>query len=285
MKHILHIIILIVFTSSITASAQEVSTSYGVSAQAGHSLQINGIDLYYESYGEGDPLLLIHGNGQSIGSMAAQIEYFSASYNVIIADTRGHGKSEMGEGVLTYEQITEDLMGLLDHLKIGSVPIIGWSDGGVVGLHIASKYPSRVNKLVTYGANTYAGGASVYPWLIQMLKGLDANIVDGLKKEPNSADLLHQKQLNDLMMQMTPITPAMLQRITAPTLIMAGDKDAITNRHTIEIFEQIPNAHLAIMPGQTHLMPVTNPKAFNKVAADFLKMPFKRPTTKAAFLQ
>ncbi len=211
--------------------------------------------------------------------MAAQIEYFSQSYNVIIADNRGHGKSGLGNQPLTYEKINSDLIALLDHLKIKKTNIIGWSDGAVVGLHIASKYPTRVNKLVSFAANLFAGEPAIYPWLDRALRHNGATIQDGLKKNPNDTELQHQKQIYDLMMNMTPITPIMLQQITAPTLVMAGDSDAITNHHTVDIFEHIPNAHLAIMPGQTHFMPMINPEVFNNITAAFLITPYKRPTT------
>jgi pimeloyl-ACP methyl ester carboxylesterase len=107
---------------------------YGDNPEAGKYVKVNGINLYYESYGEGKPLMLIHGNGGSIINMGYQIEYFSTKYKVIIPDCRGRGKSEMNTDSLTYDLITADLVALLESLNIDSCNIIGWSDGGIIGL-------------------------------------------------------------------------------------------------------------------------------------------------------
>lgn len=281
MTSILRYSCILVIVTGLSAYAQDDRIAYGSNEFAGQYVAVNGVSLYFESYGEGHPLLLVHGNGSSIKDMAAQIEYFSKSYRVIMADSRGHGRSGMGEGALTYEKISDDFVALLNYLEIEKVHIIGWSDGAIIGLHIASRHPSRVSKLVSFAANLYEEEAVFYPWANRMMEEWRSDIEEELKQTPESPELKHQEQLLNLMIKMTPITPADLQKITAPTLVMAGDKDMITNRHTIEIFESLPNAHLAIMPGQTHFMPVTAPEVFNHVAADFLKTPFRRPSTEA----
>jgi pimeloyl-ACP methyl ester carboxylesterase len=127
--------------------------AYGQNAAAGHTAKVNGIAIYYETCGSGPPLLLIHGNGGSIFSMRCQIPFFSASYMVIAADSRSHGKTEDGSGRLTHEQMADDLAGLLDTMHVDSVDVIGQSDGGILPLLLALRHPAKVRALVASSPN------------------------------------------------------------------------------------------------------------------------------------
>jgi pimeloyl-ACP methyl ester carboxylesterase len=109
--------------------------------------------MYYEIYGKGEPLLIIHGNGGSIENFSNQIPFFSKKYQVILADSRAHGKSVDDQDSLSYEMMADDFAALLDHLKIDSAHVIGWSDGGINGLLLASRHPEKVKKLAATGAN------------------------------------------------------------------------------------------------------------------------------------
>ena len=109
-------------------------TPYGSNENVGKYITINGAKIYYEEYGKGEPLLLIHGNSGSIKSMENQIDYFKNKYRVIVADNRGQGKSELKTDSLTYVQITKDWNGIVNYLKLDSINIVGWSDGGIIGL-------------------------------------------------------------------------------------------------------------------------------------------------------
>jgi len=121
-------------------------TPYGHNESVGKYANINGIRMYYEEYGEGEPLFIIHSNAGAIKSMAWQIEYFKSKYRVIIADSRGHGKSESSTGPLTYIQIAKDWAELANQLNIDSVHVIGFSDGGIIGLLMGINHPDKVNK-------------------------------------------------------------------------------------------------------------------------------------------
>ena len=127
--------------------------SYGNDTNAGHFAKVNGISLYYEIRGDGPPLLLIHGNGGSIERVRCQIEYFSRSRRVIVADSRAHGRSDSGAGRLTYEQIADDLSALLGELKIDASDLWGHSDGGIVALLLAIRHPGQVRKVIASSAN------------------------------------------------------------------------------------------------------------------------------------
>ncbi len=123
---------------------------YGDNKDAGNYALLNGIRLYYEIYGKGDPLILLHGNGGNIKGMEHQIEYFSKQYRVIAMDCRGRGKSELGKDSLTYMQMTKDVASLLDYLQVDSTYIIGRSDGGIIGLLMGIYFPEKVKKIAAF---------------------------------------------------------------------------------------------------------------------------------------
>ncbi len=127
--------------------------SYGANTEAGNYLKVNGINLYYEVYGEGEPLVLIHGSGQSIADMAHQIRHFSTDYQVVVADSRAHGRSGMADEQMTYKIMAQDWVALINHLKLPPVRLVGWSDGGNISLEIASTHPSSVDRVAVMGAN------------------------------------------------------------------------------------------------------------------------------------
>src|SRR5579862_1201986 len=227
-----------------TAGYGQAPPAYGENDKAGSFVSVNGIKLYVETYGSGQPLLMIHGNGGSIVTMSNQIKYFAPHYKVIVADSRGHGKSEMGKGRLTYEQMAEDLNAMLELRGIKSTYILGWSDGGILGLLIAIHHPERVSKLAIMGANLVPSGAYDWAldWVAKQNKAVDEMIAKGDKSQPWEI----AKQYLDLLGNQPNIPVSDLSKITAPTLVMAGDKDVVRGEHTLQIFENIPKAHLCI---------------------------------------
>ena len=256
---------------------------YGNNATAGVFVTVNGIKLYYESYGSGPPLLAIHGNGQSLRAMGYQIQFFSREYNVIAADNRGHGKSEMGEPPLTYEQMAEDFNAILEKLHLKSVLVLGWSDGGILGLLLAIHHPDKVGKLAIMGANLEPSAAE--DWALKFVAEQEKLVDEKLAAKDDSQHWSIMKQYLGLLRDQPHIPLSDLHRITAPTLVMAGDKDVIRNEHTLKIFENIPKAHLCIFPGATHMIPRENPKLFNETVERFFKAPFTRPDTKDLFVK
>jgi pimeloyl-ACP methyl ester carboxylesterase len=138
--------------------------------------------MYYEIYGNGEPLLIIHGNGGSVFSAKDQIPFFQNKYKVIVVDSRGHGKTNNNIDSLTYDLIADDINSLLEHLKIDSAHVFGQSDGAIVGLIMAFRYPKKVKKLAAMAPNTRPDSAVTYPevenWLkrnIALKMGTDSN--------------------------------------------------------------------------------------------------------------
>src|SRR6185436_1102382 len=139
---------------------------YGNNSSTGKYAEVNHIRIYYEVYGKGEPLLLLHGNSSSISTFDKQIPEFSKHFMVIAVDSRGQGKSSEDGKPYTYDLFADDMNALLDHLKLENVNIVGWSDGGNTGLIMAMKYPSKVKKLVTMGANVFINNEVVEKWVL-----------------------------------------------------------------------------------------------------------------------
>ena len=275
------ILMLSILTSTIS-NAQihmnlDFDTPYGDNELVGKYVTVNGIQMYYEEYGEGEPLFLIHGNSGDIKSMGNQIDYFKSNYRVIIADSRGHGKSELNTDSLTYVQMAEDWNELANQLNIDSVNIIGWSDGGIIGLLMGINHPDKVKKIAAMAPNLRPDSTAIYPYLVSYVKHSKQQVEMMIQAKDTSQEWNLLNQRLTLMAYQPSISTADLSKIQVPVLIMAGDKDIIREEHTIEIYQNIKNAHLCILPGETHFMPASNPGVFNKIVETFITKPFIRP--------
>src|SRR5262249_24612854 len=127
-------------------------------AHGGQFAAINNIRIYYETYGAGRPVLILHGGLGSLSRMRCQIMALASSYFVIAPDSRGHGRSTDSSETLSYSLMADDMLKLLDHLQINQVDVVGWSDGAIIGLDLAMHHPVRVKKLVAISANFDASG-------------------------------------------------------------------------------------------------------------------------------
>jgi pimeloyl-ACP methyl ester carboxylesterase len=285
---ILSVFFLVIFSFSVIHLGAQVpplkfDIAYGTNQAVGKYAEVNGIKMYYEEYGQGKPLVLIHGNGGSILHMGYQIQYFSKYYRCIVADSRAHGKSAVGNGRLTYEVMADDWAALLDHLKIDSAYVLGWSDGGILGLLLAIHHPKKVSKLAAMGANLQPDSSAVYSWVVPILENMNKLTDSMISAKNKSQNWDVMKKHLDLLSNQPHIPLQELHKIACPVLVMGGDKDVIREEHTTEIYQNIPKAHLCIFPGETHMIPVTDPDLFNATVSRFLKNPFKRPDTKDFF--
>lgn len=254
---------------------------YGANPLASGTFEHDGVVLYYESYGEGAPLLVVHGNGASIGSMAAQIEYFRSRHRVIAMDSRDHGRSADSDGALTYEVMTDDLAALIEHLRLDPVDVIGWSDGGIEALLLAVRHPDKVKKIVSMAPNLSPGPGVFYKETEELLK---ASLASNTEETRKTAAGRRAEKVAGLVLKEPNIDPELLKQITAPTLILAGDHDMVRIEHIVEIFNQLPNGQLGILPDSTHMVPFDNPRLFNDTAANFLGTPFTRRDRIADFI-
>lgn len=258
------------FSSTIQVlNGQTPAIRYGDNKEAGNFKRINGINLYYEIYGTGKPLIFLHGNGGSIRNQGIKIEYFKKYFQVIAIDSRGHGKSiDTTSKQLTYEQMANDIKVLLDSLNIDSAFVSGQSDGGILGLLIAINFPAKISRLATFGANMFPGKKAIFDELDNLLR-------DTLKVTKD----FNKRRLYSLMAYQPNISAKDLQKIKCPVLLMSGDRDVIRLEHSIKMFSNIENSNLFIMPGATHFGSVEKPELFNLVLMDFFNKPFSKVST------
>lgn len=222
------------------------------------------IELHCEETGSGEPLVLLHGNGEDGTYFTHQIAHFSQRFRVLALDTRGHGKSPRGEAPFTIRQFARDLLAFLDARGIERAHLLGFSDGGNIALVFALAHPERVGKLVLNGANLNARGVKRSVQVPIELGYRMARLFAGL-----SAKARANAEMLGLMVNDPNVAPEELAALTAPTLVIAGENDMIREDHTRLIAERIPNARLAFVPGD-HFVAAKNPAAFNREVERFL---------------
>jgi pimeloyl-ACP methyl ester carboxylesterase len=259
---------------------------YGSNEQAGKYIDVNDIRVYYETYGEGEPLLLLHGNGGSIENFFLQIPEFSKYFKVIALDSRAQGRSTDSDKEISYALMASDMAAFIDKLNLGSVNIVGWSDGGIIGIELAYTYPDKVKKLVTIGANYSNKNFVAHGENIRMdakdtlvirsrkLAEKYRNTLERLSPNPGKIPEI-RKKLNNLMEKYPNFTEKQLQEINTPTLVIVGDHDIISLDHTVSLFASLPHSELFVIPGATHVVPVEQPDLLNNVIVRFLTTPFR----------
>ena len=223
------------------------------------------IQLHYIEQGQGQPLILLHGNGEDNTYFEHQIPCFSKDYRVIAIDTRGHGKSPRGEKPFTIKQFAEDLKDFMDAKGITKAIILGFSDGGNIALEFALKHPERIEKLILNGANLFPSGVKpLYQWPIEIGYRIAKMFSKKSSKAKQNAEML------GLMVNEPHIDPSELARLTIPVLVIAGKKDMIKESHTRLIYKSLPDAQMNIIEGD-HFIANKNYEAFNRVVEWFLK--------------
>jgi pimeloyl-ACP methyl ester carboxylesterase len=243
---------------------------YGHDPAAGQTFTHDGIKLYYEVYGVGEPVLLVHGNGGSIADLSAQIAHFRKRYKVIAMDSRDQGRSADSPDAITYEKMTDDLAALLDHIKVGPVNVLGWSDGGIEALLLGIRHPAKVKKIASMAANLNPTDQAISADVVALVKSL-------LETMPaDSPENRRERKVTGIMLAEPHIDAKSLEAITAPTLVMAGDHDLIRLEHIVEIYNHLSNSQLVIFPNATHMIPFDDPATFNGAVDRFFRTPFAR---------
>ena len=237
-------------------------------ANKAESVKLDDVYIYIETYGSGPPVLVLHGGLGSIGSMRYQIMALAKCHLVIAADSRGHGRSSDTDASLSYATMSDDMVKLLDHLHIQKVSVVGWSDGGIIGLDLAIRHPERIEKLVAIGANYDVGGLVKNPILNEKIPRMPLSY-RLFAYDPNHWPELYQKVL--AMEQTQPhYSEQDLNKIEAKTLIMAGEFDVIRRDHTDRLAAAIANSQEIIVKGAHHSLQVDKPETVNAYIVQFL---------------
>ncbi|GEN75381.1 alpha/beta fold hydrolase [Chryseobacterium hagamense] len=260
MKKIIGLIILCICTPGFAQTH-----SFGKNPAAGKVLHLKDADIYYEVYGKGQPLFLLHGNGGSIDAFSKEIPGLSKHFMIVAMDTRGQGKStDTSTEPLTYRKFADDVKLLSDKLKLKKINILGWSDGGNTALEFAIRYPDRTNRIITSGANVFPAGVG-------------ENEVESMKKEAAEKRAQQKPEseirLLQLMIDEPKITKQQLNHIKAEVLVVAGENDLILRSHTEYIAKEIPGAKLKIYKGASHGVPIERAEELSKDVIEFIKKP------------
>lgn len=229
---------------------------------------VNDIQMYYEIYNAagGDPVLLLHGGLGSTLNWGNQVPALTPKHKVIALDSRGHGRSTRSDQPFGYELMASDVLAMMDYLKLEKVKVVGWSDGGIIGLVLAMQHPDRLNGLFAFGANYNVSG--VKPTVetdpvFGMAVAMAAENYQKLSPTPGEFESF-LKQISAMWFSQPDFKPEQLGKITVPTVIADGQyEEAIKTEHTVELARLIPGAKLVIIPNVSHMAMWQDPKAFN----------------------
>lgn len=222
------------------------------------------IKLNYTEKGQGEPLILLHGNGEDYTYFSHQLDCFSKKCRVIAVDTRGHGKSPRGRKPFTITQFAEDLYDFMKSQGIEKADLLGFSDGGNIALTFALKHPDMVSRLILNGANLYPGGVRACFQLPIILEYHLAFLLKGRGEKH-----MRKYELLSLMVKEPQIRPEELKALNIRTLVIAGKKDMIKESHSRLIHKSLPDSRLRIIDGD-HFIAQKEHISFNTEVADFL---------------
>ncbi|MEB3043319.1 alpha/beta fold hydrolase [Rhizobium mulingense] len=232
---------------------------------------VNDIKMYYAEYGEGDPILFIHGGLGNTGVWGHQIAEFARDHLVIVADSRGHGRSTRSQQPFGYDLMTSDYVALLDYLKVDKVTLVGWSDGGIIGIDMAMRYPEKLTRVIAQAANVTTDG--VKPDVLSNKTFNDYITVAGEQYRKLSPTPNEYKAFVDQISRMWKTQPnwtaTELGKITLPVTLAIGDHDeAVKLDHTEMMAKEIPGAKLVILKDASHFAMLQDPAGYNAMIRD-----------------
>ena len=268
-------VLLLVVVGSAQAQDNPVQLDPLPTPTASGLLDVNDIQMYYAQYGEeGQPLILLHGGLGNADYFANQIPAFvEAGYQVFAFDSRGHGRSSVTDTPIGYSLMASDVLAAMDTLGIDKADLVGWSDGGIIGLDIAIHHPERLNKLVAYGANYVpAGVKSDIGDSVVFNAYIEQALADYtlLNPAPENVDAF-LANIGNMWATEPNFTDEQMRGITTPTLILDGwQEEAIYPQHDFDMAELIPNGELTLMPGVGHFAMFLTPDMFNSIVLNYL---------------
>jgi len=242
-------------------------------------LPIRGLQIYYETSGEGEPLLLLHGGFGTVEDFVSQTPELAKRFKVVAFERPGHGRSADNGEPFTFNTMTDRTVDFMDSLGLKATNLVGWSDGAALALMVAIARPDLAKRIVSIGGFFNTGNLSAHDkdWLKyatpesfrkaapEVVKRYDEFAPDGPAHFPIVFEKTVRMWLNE-----PDIQKEELAKISAPTLVMAGDREAIPTEHTLELFRSIKGAQLCIVPGSTHFLLSENPTAANRAILEFL---------------
>jgi len=271
------LIVVLLHTASLISCSRQ--TEVHAPAANGYA-EIGAVRLYYEITGDGEPLLLLHGGFGGSDHFAELVPLLSKSFEVITVDRRGHGRSTDDGEPYSYGGMAEEMRAFLDYLQLGSVKILGFSDGGVVGLHLASTYPETVEKLVAVGANFRVDGMTpetidfmtnqMTPENLSKVFPEVERTYGATNPQPdNYASFIERSHA--MWMRDPYLTEQQMTGIEVPVLSIIGEHDAIRLEHVLEIRSLIAGSQICVLPGATHFLLGEKPEVVLPILLDFFE--------------
>lgn len=260
MKQVIHCFALIILTftscndKTEKPNSMEATTGDTLTFKTGYS-EVNGLKMYYEVYGQGKPLFLIHGGGSTIQTNFEKIiPLLAKNRKVIAVELQAHGRTSDRNADLTFEQDADDIAALLRNLNIAKADFFGFSNGGTTTLQIAIRHPEIVDKIILGSPLAKRNGAPDWFWNFisqAKLENMPEKLKEGYKKvaaDTNGLQIMHDRDVKR-MVNFKDISDEQIKSIDVPALIIIGDKDVILPEHAIELHRQIVNSELAVIPG------------------------------------
>jgi pimeloyl-ACP methyl ester carboxylesterase len=241
-------------------------------SQSGYA-PVNGIKIWYATFGLGEPVILLHGGLANSNYWGNQVRALQEHYRVIVMDSRGHGRSTRNAEPYGYDQMAADVIGLMDFLKIPKAAIIGWSDGAILGLDIAMHHPERLSKLFAFAANSDPSGVAdiAHSDVFNAYIARAENEYEALSPTPHEYKAFLE-QITKMWETQPNWTAADLKKITVPTWIVDADHDEAIKRENTEFMAaNIPNAGLLIQPAVSHFSFLQDPDQFTAHVLHFLQ--------------
>ncbi|MBR0733951.1 alpha/beta hydrolase [Bradyrhizobium japonicum] len=234
---------------------------------------VNGIKVWYATFGRGEPVLLLHGGLANANYWGHQVRALQRHYQVIVMDSRGHGRSSRDQEPYGYDLMASDVVALLDHLKIRKAAIVGWSDGAIIGLDIAMKHPERVSKLFAFAANSDPSGVADIA-SNDVFNAYIARAGEEYKRlSPTPTEYKNfVAEITKMWESQPKWTASDLATIKVPTWIVDGDHDEAIKRENTEFMAaNIPGAGLLIQPEVSHFSFLQDPGQFSDDVLHFLE--------------
>jgi len=275
-KALLTALIVAHFVVQNTTCVAQANIPYG--SNNGKYQNVYGVKLYYEEYGQGTPLLLLHGGLGSIENLAPLIPDLSKKFRVIAVDCPGQGRSEQSE-YLSYQLMADYFSKMIDQLRLDSVYIFGYSDGGNVALLMAADRPDKVKKAVAFAAASHTSG--YHPYVTASLDQLNPETVEKnyqwwldphLQRTPQKDKW--RKFINDFAkMCATPeiVPDEKLQRIGTKVMIIQGDNDIVKPEHAVKLHKSIKGSQFCVIPAASHFVLLERPEILNLMAIEFFE--------------
>jgi len=234
---------------------------------------VNGIKIWFAVFGQGSPVILLHGGLANSNYWGNQVPVLMKRYQVIVMDSRGHGRSTRNAEPFGYELMASDVTGLMDYLKIREAAIVGWSDGAILGLEIAVHHPERVTKLFAFAANSDPSGVADIAKSAVFNAYIARAATEYRKLSPTPDQYApFLAQISRMWAAQPNITAEQLRGITVPTWIVDADHDEAIKRENTEFMaSQIPDSGLLLQPQVSHFSFLQDPAQFNSDVLHFLE--------------